>query len=124
MASEDLRSTPDLFSSVVSQLSLLFRQEVRLARAEVGEKVAQAATSMAFIAAGGVLLLAALIILLQAAVTFLVYAGVAIGWAQLIVCIVTAIVGFALVRSGVAKLNVSSLTPTRTAEQLGRDASV
>ena len=48
----------------------------------------------------------------------------ATGWAQLIVAVVFALVGYALVRSGLSKLKTSNLVPERTAEQLSRDAQV
>jgi TRAP-type C4-dicarboxylate transport system permease small subunit len=115
---------PELFSTLVTELATLFRKEVQLARAEMGEKVGQAAGSLAMLAAGGVLLLAGLIILLQACVTFLTYAGIPIAWAQVIVFVVVALVGFVLLRSGIARLKVSNLIPHRTAEQLSRDATV
>ena len=35
------RSTPEIFGSVLNQLTLLFRKEFQLARTEVGEKVGQ-----------------------------------------------------------------------------------
>ncbi len=59
--SDSNRSLPELFGNLVNQLSTLFRKEVQLARAEVGEKVGQATGSIAYLAVGGVLLLAALI---------------------------------------------------------------
>lgn len=124
MSSVDLRTLPDLFGTVINQLSTLLRQEVQLARAEAGEKVTEVAKAGALLAVGGVLLLAALIMLLQAIVTFLVYAGIPTGWAQLIVFVVIAVVGILQLRVGLSKLKMSNLTPSRTTEQLSRDAAV
>ena len=122
--SDTNRSLPELFGNLVTQLSTLFRKEVQLARAEVGEKVGQATGSIAYLAIGGVLLLAALIILLEALVAFVAYLGVPVPWARLIVGVVVALVGYALVRSGMSGLKASSLVPDRTVEQLSRDAAV
>ena len=122
--SDTNRSLPELVGNLVNQLSTLFRKEVQLARAEVSEKVGQATGSIAYLAAGGVLLLAALIILLEAAVAFVAYLGVPVPWARLIVGVVVALIGYALVRSGMSGLKTSNLVPNRTVEQLSRDAAV
>ena len=122
--SDSNRSVPELLGNLVNQLSTLFRKEVQLARAEVGEKVEQATGSVALLAAGGVLLLAALMILLEAVVAFLAYLGIPVPWARLIVGVVVALIGYALVRSGMSGLKTSNLVPNRTVEQLSRDAAV
>jgi TRAP-type C4-dicarboxylate transport system permease small subunit len=124
MPSDNQRSMPELFTTLVTELTTLFRKEVQLARAEMGEKVAQTAGSVAMIAVGGVLMLAALIILLQAIVTFVTYAGIPIAWAQVIVFVVVALIGFVLLRSGMARMKLSNLVPNRTAGQLSQDATV
>src|SRR5690349_13856969 len=124
MPSDSNRSVPELFSSVVSQISTLFRKEIQLARAEMGEKFGQAAGAITPLAAGGALLFGALIILLFALESLLVHFGIAIGWSRLIVGIVAALAGYALLRSGLSQLKTSNLMPERTAEQLSRDAQV
>jgi Putative Actinobacterial Holin-X, holin superfamily III len=116
------RSVPELLSNALSQVSTLFRKEIQLARAELGEKFGEAAGAITPIAAGGAVLLAALVLLLFALASLLVSFGLAVGWAQLIVGAVFALVGYALVRSGLSKLKTSNLMPERTAEQLSRDA--
>ena len=118
------RSMPELFTSVIGQISTLFRKEVQLARAEMGEKFGQMAGAIAPLAAGGGLLLGALIVLLFALVSLLVAFGIPTGWSELIVGVVAAIAGYALIRSGLSQLKTSNLMPSRTAEQLSRDAQV
>ena len=118
-------SVPEMLSSALSQVSTLVRKEVQLARAEMGEKFGQAAGAIAPIAAGGAVLLGALILLLFALASLLVHLfDLATGWAQLIVAVVFALVGYLLVRSGLSQLKTSNLVPERTAEQLSRDAQV
>ncbi|MBV1797457.1 phage holin family protein [Siccirubricoccus sp. G192] len=124
MPSDSNRSVPELFSSVVGQISTLFRKEIQLARAEMGEKFGQAAGAITPLVAGGALLFGALIILLFALESLLVHFGIAIGWSRLIVGVVAALVGYALLHSGLSKLKTSNLMPERTAEQLSRDAQV
>ncbi|TCZ54987.1 phage holin family protein [Roseicella aquatilis] len=118
------RSVGDLFGSVIGQISTLFRKEVQLARAELGEKLGDAAGAVTPIAAGGGLLLGALILLLFALVSLLVSFGIATGWSQLIVGLVAALLGYGLIRSGLSHLKASNLVPNRTATQLSRDAQV
>lgn len=124
MPSDSNRSLPELFSTVIGQISTLFRQEVKLARAEMGEKFGQAAGAITPLAAGGALLLGALIMLLFALESLLVYFGIAPGWARLIVGALCALGGYGLIRSGLSQLKVSNLVPSRTTEQLSRDAQV
>jgi hypothetical protein len=119
------RSVPELLSSLIGQISTLFRKEIQLARAEVGEKLGTVAGAVTPIAAGAGLLLGALIMLLLALAALLVHLfDMATGWAALIVGILAAVGGYALIRGGLSKLNASNLMPTRTAEQLSRDAQV
>ena len=118
-------SVPELLSNALGQVSTLVRKEVQLARAEMGEKFGQAAGAIAPIAAGGAVLLGVLILLLFALASLLVRLfDLATGWAQLLVAVVFALVGYLLVRSGLSKLKTSNLVPERTAEQLSRDAQV
>lgn len=116
-------TVPELLTNALGQVSTLVRKEVQLARAEMGEKFGQAAGAIAPIAAGGAVLLGVLILLLFALASLLVRLfDLATGWAQLIVAVVFALVGYLLVRSGLSKLKTSNLVPERTAEQLSRDA--
>jgi hypothetical protein len=118
------RSVTDLFGSAISQISTLFRKEIQLARAEMGEKLGEATSAVTPLAAGGGMLVGALILLLFALASLLVHFGVPTGWAQLIVGLFAAIVGYGLIRSGLAQLKTSNLVPSRTTEQLSRDAQV
>jgi hypothetical protein len=118
------RSVSDLIGSLIGQISTLFRKEIQLARAEMGEKLGTVTASVTPIAAGGALLLGALIVLLFALVSLVEYFGIEHGWAELIVGVVAAGAGYALIRGGLSKLRSANLTPTRTAEQLSRDAQV
>lgn len=118
------RSVPELFSDLVNQLSSLFRKEVQLARAEVGEKVNQVSGAAASIAVGGVLMLGALVMLLHALAALLIHLGLAAGWAYLATGVVVALVGYLVLQGGLSRLKASNLTPQRTVEQLSRDAAV
>jgi hypothetical protein len=124
MSGDNQRSATDLFGSVVGQISTLFRKEIQLARAEMGEKVGEASSAAVSIAIGGVLLLSGLIILLHGIVNFLVVAGIPVQWAQVIVFVVVGLIGYLMLRNGMNRLKATSLVPSRTAEQISRDAAV
>lgn len=118
------RNVVDLFGDVVDQTTTLFRQEVRLAKAEIGEKISRAGGAASRVGVGAVFLIAALVILLEAAVEWLAFIDVPHRWGALGVGLVVAIIGAILLRKGMNDVSVSGLTPHRTAEQLQRDVAV
>ena len=119
------RTVTDLFGDLSRQVSALFRNEVRLARAELSERMGAAGGAVAMLAAGAVLAVAALIVLLFALVTWLVEAfEVSPALAALIVGVVVALAAYGLVRVGLSRLKARNLAPRRTVEQLSRDAAV
>jgi Putative Actinobacterial Holin-X, holin superfamily III len=120
----DGRSLKDLVADLGTSLTMLFRKEIQLARAEIAEKVGQAGGAVASIAAGGILALAALLVLLQALVVAIAEAGVPPAAAALIVGAVVAVIAYALVHAGLRTLRASSLAPDRTIHALQRDAQV
>ena len=110
--------TPDrplssLFSELTQETASLFRQEIRLARAELTDKAHQAGRGAAEIAAGAVILLVALGALAAAAILGL--ALVVEPWlAALIVGAVLVLVGGIVVASGLSNLRTGNLAPHRT----------
>ena len=122
MADEPSIST--LFSDVIGQVTNLFRTEVRLAKAELGEKLSQSLNAVGFVIAGAVLLIGALYLFLLWLVRLLVVFGVPEQWATLLVAVVTAAVGYIIVRKGLADLTASNLMPTRSVSSLEKDINV
>jgi hypothetical protein len=61
---------------------------------------------------------------LQFLVIVLVALGLALLWATLIVAVVTAAIGFFIVRKGIGDLSASQLVPNRTVQSLEKDAAV
>src|SRR5262249_34947238 len=113
-------SFASLLRDLVAETGQLFRQEVRLARAEAGEKLEQAQNGVIAIAVGLVLASAALLILLQALV--LALSQVVPAWAaSVIVGAVVAIIAFILIFTGQRSLRLTNLTPARTLESVRRD---
>lgn len=118
------RSMIDLFTRLVDQMSLLFRKEVELAKAEASQKASQVGSGVVKMAIGGVLMIPALVILLQSAVAWLAVVDVDPRWGALIVGAVVAVIGIALMMSGRSATKSTNLAPRRTTHQLQRDAAV
>ena len=118
------RSLPDLLSTLVTQMSTLFRQEIRLAKTETAEKIGKAAGALAMLATAAVIILPGLVIFLQAIAAVLVANGMEPPSALFVVSLVVLVIGGILLAVGVGRLKASSLMPDRTIEQVRRDASV
>jgi hypothetical protein len=113
-------SVASLLRELIAEIGQLFRQELRLARAETGEKLAQAQHGVIAIAVGLFVAFAALLILLQAVVIAL--AQIVPGWAaSVIVAAAAAILAFILIRGGQSSLKLTNLAPTRTLDAMRRD---
>ena len=119
------RSLPDIFSDLVAQFTSLLQKEGQLARAELSENIGKAAMGLGFVIGGAVLLIPALVVLLDAAVAAITERGhLAPYWSALIVGGAVLILGLVLLAFGTSRLRPSNMIPTRTMQQLQRDASV
>lgn len=114
-------STGSLLSEAVKHISSLVRNEVDLARAEVDQNLRRAATALGMLVAAVVIALVALNVLAAAVVAGLTEAGIDGGWAALIVGVVLGVIAAILIAKGSNDLKLSSLAPTRTAENIKRD---
>jgi hypothetical protein len=122
-ANDDTRSLPQLLGDMLTELSGLVRKEIQLARAEMGEKASEAGGAIPGMAGGAALALGGLILLLMALAALVARVlDLDPGWGLLIVGLLAAIAGYALIRGGMATLKATTLTPHRTAKQLSRDA--
>jgi len=109
-----------LLRALIDEVSLLFRQELRLAQAEAGEKLARLKNGLAAFAAALLLGTAGLVILLQALVLALEETMPA--WAAaLVVGGGTALLAVALAAYGRACLDVDRLKPERTLRAMRKD---
>ncbi len=111
------RTLAALLTELTHETSTLFRQEVRLAKAELAEKLDQAGSGLGAIVVGGMLMFVAVQAFVAAAIIGL--ATALNGWAAaLIIGAVVALVGaFVLVR-GLTALKRDKLTPRRTLDTL------
>jgi len=124
MAHTTIRSIPDIFTDLISQVTSLVRTEGRLARAEISEKATRALSGMAMILLGAMLLIPALVILLQAAIAGLVQNGMTPAAAAVIVGGAALVLGMILGLIGWSWVTPASLVPDKTIDQLKRDAEV
>jgi hypothetical protein len=120
----DDRSIGRLLTDLSTETTALLRGEIDLAKAEVSEKVSQAAMAVAALAAGALVLFAGFLVLLDAAVFGLGRVLEPYGLpalAALIVAIGTMIIGLIILLIGRSALKAENLAPRRTAESLRRD---
>lgn len=117
------KSTGNLLSDAMSNVSALVRNEVDLARAEISENINRAGVALGMIAGAAIMALVALNVLAAALVAALTEAGLDGGWAALIVGVILAVIAYVLISKGVNDLKLSSLAPTRTAKNVKRDAA-
>jgi hypothetical protein len=121
---DSARPLASTVTEVVSEIAHLLQIEVRLARAEIGEKLASAANGGMLVGVAAVLSLAGLIVLLLAAVKWLDIAGLPQEWGLLLVGGIAVIIGIALALVGANRFRARALTPDRTISQLRADISV
>ena len=118
-----MRTTlPHTLSEVVSDLADLFQKEIRLARAELSDKIATRVHAGIWMAVAGLFALIAGVLVAQAAVFAIVAYDIALPWACLIVAGVLAAIAILFFAAGRVAAR-EELMPTRTIDQLKRDVS-
>jgi hypothetical protein len=113
---------PHAVSDVVTDLADLFQKELRLARAEITDKIATKLQAGVWMSAASVLALIAGVFALQAAVFGIASFGIPMHWASLFVAgVIAAIAAITFLRGrSDAK---EELAPSRTIKQVKRDIS-
>ena len=109
-----------LVGRLASDTSALVRQEVRLAKAELGQKATQLGKALGLVAAGGAVAYAGLLAII-AAVIILLGEYIALWLAALIVGMVVAGGGYFLARQQLEALKRLDPTPKATIETLKED---
>ncbi len=117
------RSLGDLFGDLSRETSTLVRQEVTLAKAELTRTATQVGKEVGVLAVGGAIAYAGLLALLAAVVLGLVAFGLPPWLAALIVGVVVAGGGYALVRRGLSGLKGVDMAPRQTMETLTEDVN-
>ncbi len=116
-------SLGEIIGSLATDLQDLVRGEVRLARAEFDQKLDRVVLAALWLVGGALIAFAGLVVVLQAA-AFALAQVLAVWAAFLIVGAAIVIVGALLARSGLAMLSLKTLTPTRMADSLRKDANL
>ena len=129
----DLRGRPyraggkdiaDLAKDVVRDIAELLHAELQLFHAELSETLAFTALSLCIIAIGGLFLVVTIVLFLQTAIAGLVVYGMSWPAASLIVAGLTFILGGGLTWYGFGRLRLARIVPSRTIDQLEKDANV
>jgi len=118
--SKDDRSLGELFSELAQETSTLVRQEVQLAKTEMGQKASRVGKDVGFLAAGGAVAYAGLLAIL-AGVIVLLGQVIPMWLSALLIGLVVAGVGYFLVRRGLDALKREDLAPRQTIETLKED---
>ena len=112
----------ELFSDLASDLSNLVRQEVELAKVEVGRTAKHVGRNIGYLVVGGAIAYAALLAIIAAIILLL--DNVMPSWgASLLVGVVVAIIGWLLIGKAVSALQQTDVTPKETVETLKEDAA-
>lgn len=121
-AGRDDRSLGQLFADLSRQLSTLVRQEIDLARSELMANARTLTRDVSLVAVGGAVLYAGLLALVATLILALVQIGLDPWISALIVGVIVAAIGAALIARGRAGLANADLAPRRTIETLKDDA--
>lgn len=118
------RGIPDILSDLMREFTTLIRKDFLLARTEMSEKVSVLGSAVTMIAVGAVFLIAAMMLLFQAAVEGLVQQGYSELAATLIIGGAALLLGALLLWIGARRLHPNNLVPSKTVDQLQREAAV
>ena len=120
--SKDLQSIPRLVGDAFEQLGKLVQNEAELARAELSQKVGQAATGAAFLGVAAVFVIPTVVVLLIALAEWLTASfDFAPAGAYLISAVVGAVMSGAFGLIGMSYLKADNLKPKVTIRQVERD---
>ncbi len=120
---EGPHSLGEIVGGLATDVQDLVRGEIRLARAELDQKLDRLILALIWLLGGALLGFAGLVVVLEGFAAAL--AIVLPDWAALlIVGVVIVIIGAVLARSGLGMLSLRSLSPDRTAASLQKDVRV
>ena len=114
-------SIGELFGQLTHDVGTLFRQEVKLAKVEMGEKVSVLKGDLTSLGAGAAVAGVGALALGAALILGLVAIGVAPWLAALLVGGALAVTGYTMLQKGMGDLKRNDLVPTRTVETLKDD---
>ena len=112
------RSLGELFSDLSQQTAELIRQEMRLAKAELGEKLSDVGRHAMMIGLAAVFGLAAVLAVTAAITLLLIELGMQPWIASVITAAAMAIMAFGFAQSGISALRKKNLAPVETMHSL------
>lgn len=122
------RSVADLVRELRDESSTLLRQEVALAKTEMSEKLNKAVRNTTAVAVGSAVLYGGFLMLLIAAGAALTLLIAEWGWeinslwlGPLIVGVIAALIGYAMMQKGISTLKEESPVPEKTVQSLKED---
>ena len=116
------RGIGELFGQLSQDMTMLVRQEVQLARAEMSEKLSRLTTNLVSVIAGGFVAYVGGLALVAALILGLNDLANISPWVSaLIVGAVLAIAGYAMLRRGLDELKRVDIAPRRTVENIRDD---
>lgn len=115
------QSLGELFAVLLKDTTTLVRQEMTLAKAELGEKISKIGRNVGLLAAGGAVAYAGMLAVLAAIISLLAQAGMEWWSAALLVGVVVLAGGGILVSKGINALKHEDLAPRQTLETLRED---
>jgi hypothetical protein len=118
------RSIPTVVRDLLAQIGGLMRNEGKLARAELSEKVGQFRSGLVLALVGTVMALPALTILLGGVAGLLARTGLSIEMSALLVGAAILLLSAILLGVAIGRMKAVSFVPTKTLNQLRRDAAV
>lgn len=112
------RSLGELFSDLSQQTADLIRQELRLAKVEVSEKLSDVGRQAMMIGVAAAFGLAAVVTIAAAVTLLLIEVGVVAWLAAAITAAVMGLTAYLLAQSGIAALRKRSIAPVETIHSL------
>ena len=112
------RSLGELFSNLSQQTADLIRQEMRLAKAELSEKLSDVGRNAAMIGAAAAFGLAAVVAVAAAITLLLIDMGVRPWLSAVITAVLMGGTAFVLAQSGIAALRKKNIAPVETLHSL------
>jgi hypothetical protein len=119
------RSIGELFGQLTQDMTLLFRQEIQLARTEMSDKVSHLTTNLVSVLAGGfVAYLGGLALVACVILALRDLANISLAVSALIVGAVLAVIGWVMLQRGLKEMKRVDLSPRRTVETLKDDVRI
>jgi uncharacterized membrane protein (UPF0136 family) len=116
------RNLGELFGQLSQDMTLLFRQELQLARAEMSDKISRVTSNLVAVVAGGFVAYVGALALVAALILGLHEVADIAPWVSaLVVGAIFAVAGYLMLNRGLKELKGVDLAPRRTVETLKDD---